>query len=273
MIYKGPSIYKFGGGSGGGGYNDGGQLVDGDLIKIENNTISSYDNLSRDPVNFYLDLKDGEIANAVVELTTVVNSTINVYVVKNGFYYLLGNVGGNTVTSGEDYNINIVGDSFSIEKINVSNNIEYVDLGGSYGVFPCVKVNSLLWLCQSLALYKRTDDAKTIVQNLGGGWRLPTVLDFQSLQDFFGGVGVAYNKLKSTSGWYAGMNGTNESRFNLQPNGYLTTADTIIGTEQTGYIMVEYTGSTRAEGLQYDGTQFTTTTSNIGADVRAVFDL
>lgn len=272
MIYNAPSIYNQGGG-GGGGYNDGGELVDGDFIKVENNTVSSYDNVSRDPVNFYFDVADGEILNSVVELTTAVNATINVYVVKNGFYYLLGNVGGNTVNSGENYNINIVGDSFSIEQINVSNNIEYVDLGGSYGVWPCVKVNSLIWLCQSLAVYKKSDEAKTIVQNLGGGWRLPTVADFIALQDFFGGIGVAYNKLKSVSGWYNGMNGTNESRFNLQPNGYLTTAGTIIGTGQTGYIMVEYTGSTRAEGLQYDGTQLTSTSSNIGADVRAVLDL
>lgn len=135
MIYNGPSIYKFGGG-GGGGYSDGGQLIDGDFIKVENNTISSYNNVSRDPVNFYLELKDGEMANAVVELTTAVNSTINVYVLKNGLYYLLGNVGGNTVNAGEQYNLNIVGNSYALEKITSSGNdpkLAYIN-GKIYGL-------------------------------------------------------------------------------------------------------------------------------------------
>lgn len=33
----------------GGGYKDGGQLIDADFIEVENNTISSYENVSRDP--------------------------------------------------------------------------------------------------------------------------------------------------------------------------------------------------------------------------------
>ena len=123
-IFKGDSIYKTG--AGGGGYKDGGALVDGDFIEVKNNTVSSYDNVSRDPVNFYFEVKDGEILNSVIELTTAVNATINVYVVKNGFYYLLGNVGGNTVNAGDDYKINIIGDSFSVEQINNISNIKII---------------------------------------------------------------------------------------------------------------------------------------------------
>ena len=134
MIYNGPSIYKFGGG--GGGYVDGGQLIDGDFIKIENNTISSYDNVNRDPVNFYLELKEGEVANSIVELTTSVNATINVYLLKNGFYYLLGNVGGNTVNAGDDYNLSVSGNSFSLEVVTPSQTVpEYAEINGIvYGV-------------------------------------------------------------------------------------------------------------------------------------------
>lgn len=147
MIYNGPSIYKFGGG--GGGYKDGGELVDGDFIKIENNTISSYDNVSRDPVNFYLDLKDGEIANSVVELTTGVNSTINVYVLKNGFYYLLGNVGGNTVNAGEQYNLNVIGDSYALDQITTpSNDPKFVTIKGQ--IYGLAKIGGLLWTTENL---------------------------------------------------------------------------------------------------------------------------
>ena len=148
-IFKGDSIYKSGGG--GGGYKDGGELVDGDFIKVENNTISSYDNVSRDPVNFYFEVKDGEVLNSVVELTTAVNATINVYVVKNGFYYLLGNVGGNTVNAGDDYKLNVTGDSYSLEQVTPG--------GGSVPLFfkidgvsyPLKEFNGYLWLMQNLS--------------------------------------------------------------------------------------------------------------------------
>lgn len=119
-IFKGDSIYKSGGGgSGGGGYNDGGQIVDADFMKVENNAVSSYDNVSRDPINFYFEPDDGDILNSIIELTTAVNATVNVYVLKNGFYYLLGNIGGDTVTAGNDYKVNIIGDSYSVEQITV----------------------------------------------------------------------------------------------------------------------------------------------------------
>ena len=63
MNLKLETIYKYGGG---GGYKDGGELLDGDFIKVENNAASSYDNVSRDPINFYLETKEGEILNSIV---------------------------------------------------------------------------------------------------------------------------------------------------------------------------------------------------------------
>lgn len=146
-IFKGDSIYKSGGG--GGGYKDGGQLFDGDFIKVENNTISSYDNVSRDPVNFYFEVKDGEVLNSVVELTTAVNATINVYVVKNGFYYLLGNVGGNTVNAGEQYKLNVVGDSFALDQVTTaSNDPKFVSIMGQ--IYGLAKIGGLLWTTENL---------------------------------------------------------------------------------------------------------------------------
>ena len=148
-IFKGDSIYKSGGG--GGGFKDGGQLVDGDFIKVENNTISSYDNVSRDPVNFYFEVKDGEVLNSVVELTTDVNATINVYVVKNGFYYLLGNVGGNTVNAGDDYKLNVTGDSYSLEQVTPGGGSvpSFFEIDGQF--YQLKEFNGYLWLMQNLA--------------------------------------------------------------------------------------------------------------------------
>ena len=113
-IFKGDSIYNNGGG---GGYKDGGELVDDDFIKVENNTNSSYNNETRDPINFYFEVKEGEVLNSVIELTTTINSTVDVYIVRNNLYYLIGNIGGNTVNAGDDYKINIVGDSYTVEQV------------------------------------------------------------------------------------------------------------------------------------------------------------
>lgn len=129
MIYNGPSIYNQGGA--GGGYKDGGALVDADFIEVENNSISSYDNVSRDPINLYFEPKDGEILNSVVELTTAVNSTVNVYVLKNGFYYPLTVVGSSSITAGETYQINIDINTYSISQINHNDNYpEYAVING-----------------------------------------------------------------------------------------------------------------------------------------------
>lgn len=220
-IFKGDSIYKSGGG--GGGYKNGGQLVDGDFIKVENNTVSSYDNVSRDPVNFYFEVKDGEVLNSVVELTTAVNATINVYVLKNGLYFLLGNIGGNTVNAGEDYKVNITGDSFDIEDVTTpAPDPEFAEIDG--GIYGIKKIGSLLWLKSNYTgfrgsyvegygtRYYKFSDFVDLDLN---GWRLPNQNDINNLTSLLGSN--PGTKLKSTSGWFGGGNGTNESELDFYP--------------------------------------------------------
>lgn len=48
------------------------------------------------------------------------------------------------------------------------------------------------------------------------GWRIPTLVDWERLS---GNFDVPGWKLKSTSGWKDGYNGTNESGFNALPGG------------------------------------------------------
>jgi len=51
------------------------------------------------------------------------------------------------------------------------------------------------------------------------GYHVPTDEEWTQLTDYLGGESVAGTKMKSTSGWYANGNGTNESGFNGLPGG------------------------------------------------------
>lgn len=52
------------------------------------------------------------------------------------------------------------------------------------------------------------------------GWSLPDASDWSQLAVYLGGPDVAGNKLKSSSGWNEGYNGSNDSGFNGLPGGY-----------------------------------------------------
>jgi uncharacterized protein (TIGR02145 family) len=52
------------------------------------------------------------------------------------------------------------------------------------------------------------------------GWTLSSDADWATLAKYLGGQGLASIKMKSTSGWSDGNNGTNESGFDGLPGGY-----------------------------------------------------
>lgn len=52
------------------------------------------------------------------------------------------------------------------------------------------------------------------------GWHIPSKKEWLVLSDFLGGEKVAGDKLKSTSGWDASVQGNNESKFNGLPGGF-----------------------------------------------------
>lgn len=196
MSIKLETIYNYGGG--GGGYKDGGQLIDGEFIKVENNTASSFDNVSRDTINFYFETKDGEILNSFVELTTAVNSTVNVYIYKNGIYSLIGSIGANTVNAGEEYNVTIKGNSYVV--LNVSSltpEPSYFEFSGNSispaGIIKLTKINGKYW---SDYIQFSSDNNDIIREHLyydwylhksyidpwlNSGWRLPTSYDVVDL--------------------------------------------------------------------------------------------
>ena len=269
-IFNGNSIYKSGGGGGGGGgYKDGGELVDADLIKVENNSVSSYDNISRDPVNFYFDT-EGEILNSVIQFTTQVNSTVNVYVLRNGFYFLLNIIGVNTVNAGDEYTINIIGDSYEIEQTTPQNNDpEYANINGE--IVKVLKVNNILWSCSNLGeteFEHVTVDGVCYYENnkdiVVGGWRLPTKNEVIDLNNAF-----TWQELRSTSGWPSGYNGTNASGFNSYPYGNYTTQ--VSNKNYSSYIM--YAETNKASGAyMYTNNKFVFGGGG-KKTVRLVFDL
>jgi len=52
------------------------------------------------------------------------------------------------------------------------------------------------------------------------GWHIPTDGDWDILVSYLGGLNIAGGKMKSTSGWYGGGNGSNSSGFTALPGGY-----------------------------------------------------
>lgn len=236
-IFKGNSIYKTG--AGGGGYKDGGQLIDGDFIKVDNNTVSSYDNESRDPVNFYFETKQGEVLNGIIEFTTEVNATVNVYVLIDNVYYLLGNVGGDSVTAGNDYKINITGDSYSIEQVSGGLEPKYISLmGATYGI---TKIGNLYWTTKNLELdlspygipgsrfvnkngtYWYANRYREVVETINNitddhGFRIPNYNDTVDLQN---AVNNNSYDLRSISGWFDSRNGNGNTEFSAYPYGEL----------------------------------------------------
>lgn len=183
-----PTIYNFGGGSGG-GYKDGGSLVDSDFIKVENNCISQFDNLSRSEINFYFE--EDQILNSVVEITTSANANINVYVVKNGLLVPLGIIGSNSITSGNDYKLIVIGNSFVVENITVPSSDPvaaiidgnlvkvYVDNGIMFtDDIPGGRWFGYLWQFAAASAY---------VNNLGGGWEIIRDTDVDNILNAYTG--------------------------------------------------------------------------------------
>lgn len=180
-IFKGDSIYKSGGGGGGGGYSDGGELVDADFIKVENNTISSYENEDRNQVNFYFE--NGELLNSVIEFTTLVNSAVNVYYINEyGLYFKLNLVGTNTVNANTSYTINITGNSYTVNEVDEeSSEGEYEYDGKLYGTITYDNVDGKKYIWTKNI--KKADDsafwsmAEARAVSFPNGFSLPSYND------------------------------------------------------------------------------------------------
>ena len=232
-IFNGDSIYKSGGG--GGGYKDGGALVDGDYIEVSNNTVSTYENESRNEINFYFDPKDGEILNSVIELTNDVNATVNVYYLNDNLIFVpLGYIGSNTVNAGEQYNINVTGNGFIIEPVTpaaVDPN-EYITLLYGHGC-KFKKIGNYYWQTEdnhsvitgvryinaNNTTYYNLKDLYAKNNQFENGYKLPLNNEPMDLYNTLGGSNAG-KKLKDVVGWAASSYpGDNSAGLNFQGKG------------------------------------------------------
>jgi len=69
--------------------------------------------------------------------------------------------------------------------------------------------------------YGRLYDWATAMNNVcPDGWHLPSDAEWTTLTDFVGGLPTAGTKLKATSGWSNGGNGSDDYGFSILPSGY-----------------------------------------------------
>lgn len=134
------SIYNFGKG---GGLEYGGILEDSDYIKIENNKIYEYNNLNRPNLNFVLEAKSDTAFFGAIQINTDVNTNVYVYELKNGLYYLLGCIGGRSISAGDSVKTFILGDSYEVQTLTETKGMKYFVLGGE--IYELVKIGNRYW--------------------------------------------------------------------------------------------------------------------------------
>jgi len=110
---------------------------------------------------------------------------------------------------------------FKIEgKSWMAQNLNYSTSGGSIqALAPIYKQEA-----NNIALSHQNERFYTWEAALKGcpqGWHLPSTVDFDRLIDALGGESFAGTKMKSSYGWTNNGSGTNQSRFNALPVGFI----------------------------------------------------
>lgn len=209
-VFNGNSIYNDGAVGGvGGGYNDGGDLTPADYIELENNSFYKLEGNDAANLNFVIDGESG-VLNSIVEISTNVDSTVSVYVRRNGLLYILSAI-DNLIYSNKSYRLVISGDSYTIEEIaNVAPTISRAEINGVY--YDVFQFGNKI-ITQDLGAWFNGYEFDSLLDSLNGEWTYPTK---EFLDQIVSDVGI--EAIKSTSGWN-GTNGTNASGLNFYPYG------------------------------------------------------
>lgn len=207
-IYNAPSIYESGAG-GGGGYNDGGSLTPSDYIEIENNSFYKLEGNDATNLNFVIDGESG-VLNSIVEISTNVDSTVSVYVRRNGLLYILSAI-DNLIYSNKNYRLVISGDSYTLEEIvNVAPTISKAEINGVY--YDVFQFGNKI-ISQDLGAWFTAYEYESLLESLNGEWTCPTQSFINQIKN-----DVGIDAMRSTSGWN-NTQGTNTSGLNFFPYG------------------------------------------------------
>ncbi|MDD3567896.1 MAG: FISUMP domain-containing protein [Bacteroidales bacterium] len=92
---------------------------------------------------------------------------------------------------------------------------------GAYAIYPHTEIDGLNSDAEVLEAYGALYNWFAVeTGNLcPTGWHVPTDAEWTALTDYVGGASVAGTKLKATSGWNSGDNGTDEYGFSALPGG------------------------------------------------------
>lgn len=282
----GTSVYNIGGG---GGLKYAGALTDSDFIEFSNNTLSTFNNVGRSNINFYVSPKDNEVIAAVIELTTDSNATVHIYTFDGFMYVPLGYITNNSVSSGDKYKIEIIGNSFEVSLVNdLGKNPEYIKIEDQ--ILGVCKIGDLLWTTNNLKIvlpYGKvgpigkpsdqenypgyfyqisTTTKRDYINNdvLKSGWRIPTYNDFSNMESSISGD---YNSLlkvgqqtgaTNTTGFTLILCGSYNFNSGVSLQGYKASLLATIGND---FYVVDYD----KDGHQFD---YTLWAGNIGVNLR-----
>lgn len=209
-IFNGNSIYNDGmSGGGGSGYNDGGDLTPADYIELENNSFYKLEGNDAADLNFVIDGESG-VLNSIVEISTNVDSTVNVYVRRNGLLYILSAI-DNLIYLNKNYRLVISGDSYTLEEIiNVAPTISKAEINGVY--YDVFQFGNKI-ITQDLGAWFDGYEFESLLDSLNGEWTYPTTA---FINQIISDVGI--DAIRSTTGWTDG-NGTNTSGLDFYPYG------------------------------------------------------
>lgn len=194
--------------------------------------------------------------NFAVKITSTAQTdgTVNVYKKENGIYTpLMPSVaGGATVEAGKTYQLTCVGDCWTLAEFEESTQGMFTVIGGRR--YNVVKIGNLYWMAENLNYafsglqYTETSDSVPVANyydrndtlygkygflyngvaalylnehraELGlGNWRLPSMDEWNSLLTTAGGS----TKLKATTEWNSGYEGTDDFGFAALPGGGFT---------------------------------------------------
>jgi len=124
----------------------------------------------------------------------------------------------------------------------MAENLAYKPSIGNYWAYDNDNTN--------VAKYGYLYDWQTAKNVCPSSWHLPTDDEWSVLTDYLGGVEVAGTKMKSTSGWQDGGNGTNESGFNGFPAGALYINGYFANIVDIGYWWSSSQTTDKAKGRQ-----------------------
>lgn len=208
-VFNGDSIYNSGNGGGGGGYNDGGNLTPADYIQIENNSFYKLEGNDAADLNFVIDGESG-VLNSIVEISTNVDSTVKVYVEKNGLLYALTSV-DNLIYQNKNYRLYITGDSFNIDEIpNIDVTPSKALLNGNY--INVTQINNYI-ITEDLGWYNYRNYISLYDQISQDGWEKLNYTVVNEAVNIY-----TINGIRSINGW-DNYQGTNKSGLNFYPYG------------------------------------------------------